>query len=213
MALQLYHHRPMLSPIQAESGFLGLQTVLLLLLDEQRFTEGNLLAQWLRDCLGSSSRLLEDFRIGYTFDRLCALMAEPAGQPQASLRWNKAAENRARETALKQPEKAEEALLITARLELRARRPQREKLSGDTQGRLAQLAYRQQSRGRHADAAATFLLLGSAAPEGEAARFDFLEQAAVCGDQAGLPAYRERLSRERAQRGEHQDLAAGRGES
>lgn len=200
MAVQLYRRQPAPDSAQAEAAFVGLQTVLLALLEEQRFTEGHLLAQWLRDCLGSGSRLLGEFRTGFTLDRLSALLAEPAGQAQTSLRWGKAAEARVREQAIRRPEVVEEALLITARLELRARRDQREKLSGDTQARLSQLAHRQQARGRNSEAAASFLLLASAAPDGEAARFDYLEQAARAGDLAGLPAYRERLARERAER-------------
>ena len=64
----------------------------------------------------------------------------------------------------------------------------------------AQLAHRQQARGRNSEAASSFLLLASASPDGEAARFDYLEQAARAGDLAGLPVYRERLAQERAAR-------------
>lgn len=199
MALQLYHLEPPLEPHQAEAVFLSLQSVLLHLLDHQRFTEGHLLADWLRARL-AESELLHDFRTGYTFDRICSLLAEPAGHPQTAARWRKSADARVREASARDREVVDEALLVTARLELRSRRNHSCQLTGDTQARLAQLAFRQERGGRYREAADIFMMLAMALLPGDRERIDYLTQAARCGQQAGLPYYAGVLAREKTAR-------------
>jgi hypothetical protein len=199
MAIQLYRRESPLEAGQAESIFLGMQSVLLHLLDHQRFTEGHLLASWLRPQI-EDSRVLQDFRNGYTFDKICALLAEPAGQPQTSIRWNKHAEARVREQSGRLPATVDAALLIAARLEMRSRRNQAHQLSGDTRGRLVQLARREEQRQRHLEAAEAFLMLGMSLPPGDAQRLEFLTEAASCGKKAGLPYYAGVLAREKTAR-------------
>lgn len=196
MAVQLFHRQPPLEPRQAESIFLGMQSVLLHLLTHQRFTEGHLLAEWLRERMGDGG-LLKGFRAGYTFDRICALLAEPAGHPQTALRWTKSADARVRQQTSRQPEVVDEALQIVARLELRARRNQENQLSGDTQGRLSQLAFRLERRGRYQEAADLYLMLGTALSRSNPDRMDILLQAARCGELAGMPYYSGVVARER----------------
>lgn len=196
MALQLYRREPSLEPREAASVFLGMQSVLLHLLDQQRFTEGHILAEWLRPKLDGST-ILQGFHYGYTFDRICALLAEPAGHPQTSIRWRRSAEERARAQAARSPGIADDALLIAARLELRARRDQPEQLSGDTQGKLSQLAFRQDRRGLHKEAAEISVLLAMALPPGHPQRREHLIRAATSGRRAGLPHYASLLDKER----------------
>ncbi len=179
MALQLYNRESLLTVEQAESGFPGLLTVLLHLLDGQRFTEGHLLAEWLRANL-SAGNFLQDFRHGYTFDTLCSLLAEPAGHPQTALRWQKQAEARLREQPSRFSAVREEALLINARLELRARRGQPRRLSGDLHSRLLQFAHQLKSRGERERAASVFHLLGHSFQPGDPQRREHFEEAVEC---------------------------------
>ena len=196
MALQLFGRETPLTSREAESIFLGMQSVLLHLLTYQRFTEGHLLAEWLRVRMGGDSGVLKGFRAGYTFDRICAYLAEPAGQPQTALRWSKSADARVREVSARQPEVADEALQISARLELRARRNQASQLSGDTQARLCQLAFRQERRGQYEEAADLHLLVATALPPSDPERMEALRNAARCGELAANPYYGHVLARE-----------------
>ena len=192
MVLQLYNLESPLTPAQAEGGFLGLIGVLLHLLDEQRFTEGHLLAEWLRPSLAAGSAL-ENFRYGHTFDLICSLLAEPAGHPQTALRWQKQADNRVREQAVGFPAVREEALLINARLELRARRGKTRGLSGDLYSRLLQLAHQQKKRGEFARAASIFHLLGHSFQTGDPERLEHFQSAVECDPS---PTYRAALKEE-----------------
>lgn len=183
MALQLYRHQPPLQASQLEGTFLGLQSVLLQLLDQQRFGEGHILATWMREQV-ETSPLLTRFREGYTFDRLCSLLAEPAGHPVASIRWAKSAETRMREQSLGNPEATEEALLITARLELRARRDQPIRLTGNTADRLLGLARRREQQLRRKEAAEIYRLLSSAYPTSPEQSQEYAVQAERCEEPA-----------------------------
>jgi hypothetical protein len=193
MALQLYHLEPPLSQKQAQAAFPGLQSVLLHLLDSQRFTEGHLLAEWLRARL-QGSPILQDFRSGYTFDKLCALLAEPAGHAQTAILRNKHAEQRVRESG--EPEKADEALLIAARLEMRARKGRPVRLGGDLEARLAQLARRELHRGRFAESAAIHGMLAMAFASGSGERHQYLTEAARAEQRVGGRRYADLLARE-----------------
>ena len=197
MALQLFRRETPLTSREAESIFLAMQSVLLHLLTQQRFTEGHLLAEWLRAQMGRDSGVMKGFRAGYTFDRICAYLAEPAGQPQTALRWSKAADARVREASARQPEVADEALQISARLELRARRNQARQLSGDTQARLCQLAFRQERKRRFEEAADIHLMVARALPPSGPERIEALQNAARCGELAGNPYYGQVAARER----------------
>lgn len=193
--LQLYALSPPLSADKAEAAFLGVQSVLLHLLDHQRFTEGHLLASWLRQRVEGSA-VLRGFRNGYTFDKLSALLAEPAGQPQTATRYRKEADQRVRELSANDRSVVDEALLIAARLEMRARRDQPVKLSGDLQGKLAQLGFREAQRSRYAESARAYGMLALAFPPGHDERKQHLEEAARIGALAGLATYGELLARE-----------------
>ena len=197
MALQLYHRGP-LTPEQADASFFGLQSVLLHLLDSQRFTEGHLLAEWIGPSL-EKGKLLSNFRYGFTFDRLRSLLAEPAGHPQTAFRWHRQAEARLREESGRDRASAEEALLINARLELRARSDNPRGLSGDLHGRLLQLANQLRGRGHYERAASVFLLLAHSFRPTAPERLEHLLEASRCCLQ---PPYTDALAQERQARGE-----------
>ncbi len=194
MVVQLYHRQVPLTPEQADGGFLGLQAVLLYLLDQHRFTEGHLLAEWLGPSL-ERGKVLQQFRFGYTFDRLRSLLAEPAGRPQTALRWHKQAEARLREQTGFDRSIVEEALLINARLELRARRDNPRGLSGDLHGRLLQLANQLKNRREFRRSASIFLLLGRSFLPGHPERLEHLTEAARCCEE---PPYTTALAEEEA---------------
>lgn len=194
MALQLYNRKEALTPEQADGGFLGLQSILLHLLDQQRFTEGHLLAEWLGPSL-QRGKVLQQFRFGYTFDRLRSLLAEPAGHPQTALRWHKQAEARIREQTGFDRSIVEEALLINARLELRARRDNPRGLSGDLHGRLLRLAHQLKARREYRRSASIFLLLGHSFHPGHPERLEHLIEAAHCCEE---PPYTTALAEEKA---------------
>ena len=168
------------------------------LLDQQRFTEGHLIAEWLGPSL-ASGRILEQFRYGYTFDQLRSLLAEPAGHSQTAVRWSKHAESRLRRRGALDRDQVEEALLITARLELRARRNSPRGLSGHLHGRLLQLAQQLKVRGETARAASVFMMLAQALHPGTPERLVHLNQAVDCSPERR---YQKALAQEKATVGE-----------
>lgn len=176
MVVQLYRSEPPASPEILEKSFLGIKTVLLYLLDQQRFVEGFQICQWLMTAIEESS-VLEDFRTGYTFDKIMAMMAEPAGQPQTAIRFHRRADKLVSQGLRANPGLTVEALMIAASLEIRARNGQAERLTSDTQNRLLSQAIYCSRQNRLSESATLYRILGQSLPPDDNRRWRHLIEA------------------------------------
>ncbi len=193
MVVQLYRSEQPPPTDLLEKNLAGIETVLLYLLEKQRFVEGFQLCQWVQTAL-EMSKIYQDFRTGYTLEKILAMMAEPAGQPQTALRFHREAEKRVTKGLRDNPGLNVEALLIAASLEIRARNGQAERLTSDTQNRLLNQAIYCARQNRNAESISLYRVLGQSFPVGDHRRWRHLIDAgrlALATGPAGGPSSKQ----------------------
>jgi hypothetical protein len=158
MVLQLYRATPPLAAEVIARHLLPLESALLYLLDQQRYTEGHLLAQWIESAAGSTIAHRR-FRDAYTFLRASYHFAAQSNQPRTAETFASKAKRLVLQTGSTDSAYPVEGALIDAHLEAKIRRDEPDQLTHHTRSHLHLLAIRCRQRGQVEHAYRLFFVL------------------------------------------------------
>lgn len=160
MVLQLFRLEPPVEPSILSCAFRGVESAILHLLDEQRYFEGFVLAEWL-DRQTSGYRPPRHFQEEYTFLKLTAMLSERAKQHLTARSFSARAKQLVMESGSSDSPFRVEAALIDASLEAKFRRGEEDRLSHHTRSNLHLLGVRERQKGKQEQAFRIFFVLAT----------------------------------------------------